>query len=78
MDAATSFLTSTAESVLDATVFTVKEIARNWKLSVDTVQKLFKDEPDVWVQQSGRKRMLRIPTYVKERVWRRMSNKRVV
>jgi len=58
------------------TVFTVKEIADEWKLSVDTVQRLFKDEPDVFVARGKRKKMLRIPGSVKERVWRRHANTR--
>jgi hypothetical protein len=58
------------------TVFTVKEIADEWKLSVDTVQRLFKDEPDVFVAKGRRKKMLRIPSSVKERVWRRHLNTR--
>jgi hypothetical protein len=58
-------------------VFTVREIAAEWKLSIDTIQRLFANEPDVFVITSGRKRTLRIPEQVKERVWRRMTNKRV-
>jgi hypothetical protein len=57
-------------------VGTVREIALEWKLSIDTVQRLFVDEPDVFVIRRGRKRTLRIPRQVKDRVWRRMSNKR--
>jgi hypothetical protein len=53
----------------------VQEIASDWKLSIDTGQRLFANEPDVFVIQSGRKRTLRIPYQVKERVWRRMTNK---
>jgi hypothetical protein len=55
----------------------VSEIASEWKLSIDTVQRLFANEPDVFVIQSGRKRTL-ISQHVKERVWRRMTNKRVM
>jgi hypothetical protein len=58
-------------------VFRVQEIASDWKLSVDTIQRLFANEPDVFVIQSGRKRTLRIPEQVKQRVWRRMTNKHV-
>jgi hypothetical protein len=59
-----------------------KEIASESKLSIDTGQRLFENEPDVFVIQSGRKsgrkpkRTLRIPQSVKDRVWRRMTNKR--
>lgn len=59
-------------------IFKVQEIASEWKLSIDTVQRLFANEPDVFVIHSGRKRTLRIPHQVKERVWRRMTNKRVM
>jgi hypothetical protein len=59
-------------------VFRVHDIASEWKLSIDTIQRLFAAEPDVFVIQSGRKRTLRIPQQVKERVWRRMTNKRVM
>ena len=30
-------------------VFTVREIASEWKCSIDTVQRLFANEPDVFV-----------------------------
>ena len=59
-------------------IFRVHDIASEWKLSIDTIQRLFAAEPDVFVIQSGRKRTLRIPNQVKERVWRRMTNKRVM
>lgn len=58
-------------------IFTVQEIAAEWKLSIDTIQRLFKPEPDVFVIQRLRKHTLRIPQSVKDRVWRRMTNKRV-
>jgi len=59
--------------------FTVKEIAADWKLSVDTVQRLFLLEPDVFVIQTATagkrsKKTLRIPVAVRDRVWRRMCN----
>lgn len=59
-------------------VFNTREIAAEWKLSIDKIQSLFVNEPDVFVMQTGRKRTLRIPAQVKDRVWRRMSNKRVM
>ena len=59
-------------------IFRVQEIASEWKLSIDTIQRIFADESDVFVIQSGRKRTLRIPQQVKERVWRRMTNKRTM
>jgi hypothetical protein len=46
-------------------VYTVKDIASEWQLSIDTVQRLFAVEPDVFVIKSGRKRTLRIPAEVK-------------
>jgi hypothetical protein len=58
-------------------IYRVQEIAAEWKLSIDTVQRLFAKEPDVFVIHSGRKRTLRIPQQVRDRVWRRMTNKRV-
>jgi len=59
--------------------FTVKEIATEWKLSIDTVQRLFLLEPDVCVIQTAKagrrsKKTLRIPGAVRDRVWRRMCN----
>jgi hypothetical protein len=59
-------------------VYRVHDIAAEWKLSIDTIQRLFAAEPDVFVIKNGRKRTLRIPQQVKERVWRRMTNKRVM
>jgi len=59
-------------------IFRVSDVAAEWKLSIDTIQRLFVDEPDVFVIKTGRKKTLRIPQQVKERVWRRMTNKRVM
>ena len=64
-------------------VFTVTEIAAEWKLSVDTIQRMFVAEPDVFIvnrNNAGKrsKKTLRIPTAVKERVWRRSTNKPLV
>jgi hypothetical protein len=61
-------------------VFTVTEIAAEWKFSIDTIQRLFVAEPDVFIikrNNAGRrcKKTLRIPAEVKERVWRRSINK---
>jgi hypothetical protein len=65
----------------DGQIFTVAEIATEWKFSVDTIQRMFVAEPDVFIIQrnnAGRrcKKTLRIPAEVKERVWRRSINKR--
>lgn len=60
--------------------YTVAEIASAWKLSEDTIRKLFRDEPGVLVignqkPRYGRRRYvsLRIPEFVVERVHRRLS-----
>ena len=64
-------------------VFTVMGIAKEWKLSPDTVQRWFVDEPGVMVIVSetpkrygkrAHKRTLRIPASAKDRVWRKKSN----
>ena len=65
---------------MEAKNFTVKEIATEWKLSVDTVQRLFLLEPDVFVIQTAKsgkrsKKTLRVPVAVRDRVWRR--NRRI-
>jgi len=60
--------------------YTVAEIASLWKLSEDTIRRLFAKEPDVLVignqkPHFGRRRplTLRIPEFVVERVHRRQS-----
>jgi hypothetical protein len=64
-------------------VFTVLEIAKQWKLSPDTIQRWFAPEPGVMVierdtqKRYGKraaKQTLRIPVSVRDRVWRRKSN----
>jgi hypothetical protein len=65
----------------DGQIFTVAEIATEWKFSVDTIQRMFVAEPDVFIikrNNAGKrsKKTLRIPAEVKERVWRRSINKR--
>ena len=60
--------------------FTVAEIGALWKLSADTIQKLFQDEPGVITlgnknPKGKRPRVtLRIPRSVMERVKKRRSN----
>jgi hypothetical protein len=60
--------------------FTVAEIASLWKLSTDTIQRLFEHEPGVVVlgdknPRGKRKRItLRIPRQVVERVKKTRSN----
>jgi hypothetical protein len=57
-------------------VYTVAEIAAEWKLSVDTIQRMFAEEPGVFVwPPKSRKRLLRIPADAKQRVWQRNTNK---
>jgi hypothetical protein len=62
--------------------FTVSEIASLWKLSTDTIQGIFEDEPGVVVlgnksPRAKRKRLtLRIPRAVVERVKKVRSNSR--
>jgi hypothetical protein len=62
--------------------FLVKEIAIEWRLSTDTIQRLFEDEPDVFKLETPPKigsrkprATLVIPAAVKDRVWRRRTNK---
>lgn len=59
-------------------VYTVQELADLWKLSPDSIRKLFKDEQGVRVLKTLQTRRrtystLRIPASVAERVWRRME-----
>jgi len=60
--------------------FTVAEVASLWRLSTDTIQRMFQDEPGVLPlgdrnPRGKRKRItLRIPRAVMERVKRRRSN----
>lgn len=58
--------------------YTPEEIAGLWKLSADTVRRLFEREPGVLVieraiSRARRYRTLRIPESVAQRVHRRMS-----
>jgi len=60
--------------------YTATEIAGLWKLSEETIRKLFENEPGVLVignerPRFGRRRYitLRIPQFVVERVHRRLS-----
>jgi predicted methyltransferase MtxX (methanogen marker protein 4) len=61
--------------------YTVKELAKIWNLSDETIVKLFESEPGVIVISERRKgsisrrryRTLRIPEFVVERVHRRLS-----
>jgi hypothetical protein len=62
--------------------YTVVEVASLWKLSEDTIRKLFRNEPDVLVIEAPKPRYgkrpyatLRIPDFVIERVHRRLSSR---
>jgi len=61
--------------------FSAQDIAEMWKLSPDSVRRLFEGEPGVLVIQHPtlrrrrRYRTLRVPQSVVERVHRRLSNK---
>jgi hypothetical protein len=63
------------------TFYTPEEIAVAWKLSPDTVRRIFQNEPGVLVFQksrlNGRRRYrtLRIPDSVAERVYHRLALK---
>jgi len=64
----------------DAEFYSVAELAALWRLSPDTIQRLFEDEPGVITlgeknPRGRRKRVtLRIPREVAERVQKRRSN----
>jgi hypothetical protein len=76
---------ATASPTGGTQIFTVAEIAAEWKFSPDTIQRWFADEPGVFVVQRDEeekrtkalrqpKKTLRIPAHAKERVWRRNCN----
>lgn len=59
-------------------VYTVAELAKMWKLSDDTIRRLFAGEPGVRAVSSvpGKRRKhvsLRIPASVAERKWKEME-----
>jgi len=58
--------------------YTPAEIAKAWQVSPRTVQRLFEREPGVLVIGNGRRRRrtLRVPATVLERVQRRLSRGR--
>jgi hypothetical protein len=66
-------------AVLPEPYFTLAEIAEHWRLSVDTVRRLFEHEPGVFVhenprsKQKRRYRTFRIPNSVLVRVLKRRS-----
>jgi hypothetical protein len=58
------------------------ELAEVWRLSEDTVRRMFEREPDVLIFENPekaserRRRTMRIPESVAERVYRRLSTRR--
>ena len=61
--------------------FSPDELAQAWGLSADTIRRIFEHEPGVLIFQNPvraahvrRRRILRIPREVAERVYRRVSN----
>lgn len=77
---ATAQTTQPAMPSPDAEFYSVAQLAALWRLSPDTIQRLFEDEPDVITlgdrnPRGRRKRVtLRIPRAVAERVQKRRSN----
>ncbi len=61
--------------------FSPAELAAAWNLSEDTVRRLFEREPEVLIfenperESARRRRTLRIPESVAERVYRRLSTR---
>lgn len=61
--------------------FSPSELAEQWNLSEDTVRRIFERESDVLIFEnpergsSRRRRTLRIPESVAERVYRRLSTR---
>ena len=61
--------------------YTAKEIAEDWNLSQDTVQRIFVNEPGVLIisgpvrRYKRTKRTLRIPESVRFRVYQRLLNR---
>jgi hypothetical protein len=62
--------------------FSPADLASQWNLSEDTVRRIFEREPDVLIFEnpergsSRRRRTLRIPKSVAERVYRRLCTHR--
>jgi transcriptional regulator GlxA family with amidase domain len=62
--------------------FSLTELAEVWNLSEDTVRRMFEREPDVLIFENAekaserRRRTMRIPQSVAERVHRRLSSRR--
>jgi hypothetical protein len=59
---------------VDEVVYTPAELAHRWKLSEQSIRRLFRDVPGVFVMSNNSRRKreyvtLRIPASVAERVW---------
>ena len=69
------------ESRLFERHFSLAELAEAWNLSEDTVRRMFEREPDVLIFENPekaserRRRTIRIPESVAERVYRRLSTR---
>ena len=70
------------ESRLFERHFSPAELAEVWRLSEDTVRRIFEREPDVLIFENPdkasdrRRRTMLIPESVAERVYRRLSTRR--
>ncbi|MGH9733912.1 MAG: hypothetical protein ACRD8A_04910 [Candidatus Acidiferrales bacterium] len=70
------------ESRLFERHFSPAELAEAWNLSEDTVRRIFEREPDVLIFENPekaserRRRTMRVPESVAERVHRRLSTRR--
>jgi hypothetical protein len=63
--------------------FSPCELAELWSLSEDSIRRMFENEPDVMIfenaerSSSRRRRTMRIPQSVAERVYRRLSTRHI-
>jgi hypothetical protein len=70
-----------AESRMCERHYSATQLAEQWSLSEDTVRRIFERESDVLIFEnpergsSRRRRTMRIPQSVAERVYRRLSNR---
>jgi hypothetical protein len=68
-----------AESRMCERHYSAAQLAEQWSLSEDTVRRIFEREPDVLIfenperESSRRRRTMRIPESVAERVYRRLG-----
>ena len=75
----TEVLSREAESRMCERHYSPAQLAEQWSLSEDTVRRIFEREPDVLIFvnperiSSRRRRTMRIPASVAERVYRRLS-----